>query len=129
MDLPKRFARRGIVLFLQLAAAVVSLLIGVATITKESAPLVQKVQESHRQAELRRQQEESQRRAAQIASMNINWQYRGNDGTWRYYSDQAGRFWARVNIQGVYEYCENHQMAANTATIRSITHPLKGVGL
>jgi hypothetical protein len=120
MDLPKRFARRGIVFYLQIAAAVVSLLLGLAQMTKESAPLVQKVQENQRQAEIRRQQEQAQMRAQQIASMGINWQYRGNDGTWRYYSDHTGRFWSRVNIQGVYEYCEDSRVhvAANPTMIR-----------
>lgn len=122
MDLPKRFARRGILLFLQIAAAVVSLIIGIATITKESAPLVEKVQEGQRQAAIRNQQEEAQRRAAQIAVMGINWQYRGHDGTWRYYSDSTGRFWCRVNIEGVQQYCENPpphtQIAGVQTTVR-----------
>lgn len=107
-------------LYLQIAAAVVSLLLGLANITKESAPYIQKVQENQRQAEIKRQQEQSQMKAQQIASMGINWQYRGNDGTWRYYSDPTGRFWSRVNIQGVYEYCENTQarIAVNPTMIR-----------
>ncbi len=115
MDLPKRFARRGIVFYLQIAAAVVSLIIGLATITKESAPLVEKMQESQKQAALVRQQETAQRRAAQIAQMGIQWQYRGHDGTWRYYSDNSGRFWCRVNIQGVQEYCESPQVQIASA--------------
>jgi len=110
MDLPKRFARRGALLVLQIAAAVVSLIIGLATIGKESAPLVERMQENQRQALLKRQQEEAQLRAAQISQMGIQWQYRGNDGTWRYYSDPSGRFWCRTNIQGVYEYCESPQV-------------------
>ncbi len=106
--------------YLQIAAAVVSLLLGLAQMTKESAPLVQKVQENQRQAEIRRQQEQAQMKAQQIASMGINWQYRGNDGTWRYYSDPTGRFWSRVNIQGVYEYSENPQarIAVNPTLVR-----------
>lgn len=108
--------------FLQIAAAVVSLIIGLATITKESAPLVEKVQERQRQAAHQAQAEAAQRRAHEIAQMGINWQYRWNDGTWRYYSDQSGRFWFRTNIQGVQEYCENHQarvqMASNPRLVR-----------
>jgi hypothetical protein len=120
MDLPKRFARRGIVFYLQIAAAVVSLLLGLAQMTKESQPIVQKMQERHQQAEIQRQQAEAQRRAQMIANMGINWQYRGNDGTWRYYSDPTGRYWSRVNIQGVYEYTENNQiqMASNPSLVR-----------
>lgn len=111
MDLPKKFARRGIVLFLQIAAAVVSLLLGLAEISKESAPLVKQAQENYQQAE-------AVRKASQIAQMNIPWQYQGNDGTWRYYSDPNQRYWCRVNIQGVYEYCEYPQLASVPQTIR-----------
>jgi hypothetical protein len=120
MDLPKRFARRGIVFYFQIVAAVVSILLGLAQITKESQPIVQKMQERRQQAEIHRKQEDAQQKAQTIALMNIQWQYRSNDGTWRYYSDSSGRYWARVNIQGVYEYCENPhaQMAANPVVIR-----------
>lgn len=120
MDLPKRFARRGIVFYLQIAAAVVSIVIGLATITKESAPLVERMQESQKQAMLRQQQETAQKRAAQIASMNIQWQYWSHDGTWRYYKDPTGRFWCRVNIQGVYEYCEYPQVQTHIASNPSV---------
>lgn len=109
MELPRRFARRGIVLYLQIAAAVLSLLLGLAQISKESAPIVKKIQDNQQQAVLQRQQEEVRKRALEISQMQISWQYRGNDGVWRYYSDTTGRYWARVNIQGVYEYTENPQ--------------------
>ena len=101
--------------YLQLSAAVVSLLIGLFNLTKESAPLVKKVQENHQQALMRKQQEDAVARASEISQMGIQWQYRGNDGIWRYYSDGSGRYWCRVNIQGVQEYCENpnYQIAAS----------------
>jgi hypothetical protein len=120
MDLPKRFARRGILFALQIAAAVISILIGLATITKESAPLMEKVQESQRQAAIAKQQEMACTRAAQISQMNIQWQFRGHDGTWRYYSDGTGRYWFRTNIQGVCEYSENPQvqLAVLPSTVR-----------
>jgi hypothetical protein len=89
MDLPKRFARRGIVIYFQIAAAVVSILLGLAQITKESQPIVQKIQENREQVALQKQQEQAQKRADEIAQMQISWQYRGNDGTWRYYSDSS----------------------------------------
>lgn len=106
--------------YLQFAAAVVSLLIGLATITKESAPIIQKVQENQRKSEIRRHQEVCQKRATEISQMGLNWQFRGHDGTWRYYSDPTGRYWSRVNIQGVYEYSENNQiqMASNPSLVR-----------
>lgn len=115
-----KFARRGIVLYLQITTAVISLLLGLAQMTKESQPFVEKIQKNHQQTLQQRQQELAQKRAGEIAQMQITWQYRGNDGTWRYYSDNGGRYWARVNIQGVYEYCENpqYQMATNTKVIR-----------
>ena len=120
MDLPKKFARRGIVFYLQVAAAVVSILLGLAQMTKESQPLVQKIHENQQQALLKKHQEDAIKKASQIASMQIQWQYRGNDGTWRYYSDQTGRFWCRVNIQGVYEYCESpaYQIAETHRVVR-----------
>ncbi len=107
-------------LYLQIAAAVVSLLLGIAQMTKESQPLVKKMQEQRQQAEAQRQAYEAQRKAQEIASMGINWQYRGNDGAWRYYSDGSGRYWCRVNIQGIQEYSENRQiqMASNPSVIR-----------
>lgn len=119
MTLPK-FARRGILLYLQIAAAVVSLLLGLAQITKESSPIVKKIQENQHQSAVHKQQEYARQKAVEISKMQISWQYRGNDGVWRYYSDPSGRFWSRVNINGVYEYCENIniQMASNQTTIR-----------
>lgn len=119
MDLPK-FARRGIVLYLQIAAAVVSLFLGLAQMTKESAPIVKQIRENQHQQEVQRQQELAQKKAQKIASMNIEWQFRGHDNVWRYYSDSTGRYWARVNIQGIFEYCENnpHQIASNPTVVR-----------
>ena len=97
--------------YLQVAAAVVSLLLGLAQMTKESTPFIQKIKENQQQKELVKKQQDAVARASQIASMNIQWQYRGNDGTWRYYSDGTNSYWCRVNIQGVYEYAENPQLA------------------
>ena len=120
MDLPKRFAKGGIVLYLQIAAAVISLFLGLAQMTKESQPIVQKFQERRERAEQLRHQSEAVMKANMISQMNIQWQYRNNDGTWRYYSDGTGRYWVRVNIQGVYEYSENPQfvMAYNGSVVR-----------
>lgn len=107
MDLPKKFARRGIVLYLQVVAAVVSILLGLAQMTKEGQPLVSKIQENHHQAVLRRQQEDARKKAEEISRMGIPWQYRGNDGVWRYYSDPTSRYWFRTNIEGIQEYSES----------------------
>lgn len=104
--------------YLQLTAAVVSLILGFFNLTKESAPLLRRAQESHHQALQARAQERAAVRAAEIAGMGLQWQYRGNDGLWRYYSDPSGRYWARVNIQGVYEYSESPHLAANPVVTR-----------
>lgn len=88
---------------LQLAIGIVSLVVGLATLTKESAPYIQKMAEQRRQNEI-------VRKASEQARMNIQYFYRGNDGTYRYYSDSTGQYWTRVNIQGVYEYAQNPQV-------------------
>lgn len=98
-------------LFLQIATAVISLLLGLAEITKESVPYVKQAQENYHQTE-------AIRKATLISQMNISWQYRGNDGTWRYYSDSHQRYWCRVNIQGTQEYCEYPQLAGVPSTVR-----------
>lgn len=111
-DIMENFSRRkGIVFYLQVAAAVVSLILGVFNLTKESSPVVQRIQENHRHNLLIKQQQEAMKKATQISQMNIQWQYRNNDGTWRYYSDPTNQYWCRVNIQGIYEYSENPQYA------------------
>lgn len=101
--------RKTIVFYLQIAAAVVSLMIGMFNLSKESKPIVERIQENHRQNLIVKQQQEIIKKATQISQMNIQWQYRNNDGTWRYYSDPTGQYWCRVNIQGIYEYSENPQ--------------------
>jgi hypothetical protein len=87
---------------LQIVIGVVGLIVGLTTLTKESAPYVQKFIE-------RQHQEEIVKRATVQSQMNIQYIYRGNDGTYRYYSDANGVFWMRVNIQGVVEYAQNPQ--------------------
>lgn len=85
---------------LQIAVGVISLIVGLATLSKESAPYMQKMVEQRRQNEI-------MRKADQQAKMNIQYIYRGNDGTYRYYSDSTGYYWTRVNIEGVIEYAQN----------------------
>ena len=86
--------------YLQLAIGIISLLVGLTQVTKEGAPLLQKAVAHH-------QQVSAQQRATQQAQMNIQYQYRGNDGTWRYYSDPTGTYWTRVNLAGLTEYAQN----------------------
>jgi hypothetical protein len=73
--------------YLQLAMGIVSLLIGITQMTKESMPLVKTI-------------------VAQSQSPNPNFQYRYSDTNYRYYSDPTGRYWSRVNVQGYIEYAE-----------------------
>lgn len=88
--------------YLQIAAAIVSLLIGIVQVTKESVPLVQQVT-----------QQRAQIKAMEIASMNINWQYRGSDNDWRYYSDVNNVYWCRINAQGIVQYSERPKVAVS----------------
>lgn len=97
--------------YIQIAAAVVSILLGLTQITKEGVPFVCKIQENQRQMNVRR-------KADIIASMNIAWQFQGCDGTWRYYSDPSQTYWCRVNVQGIHEYSERPQMAHNPIVMR-----------
>ena len=98
--------KKGVKMFyLQLAIGIVSLLVGLTQITKEGTPYVQKVIEKQHQVA-------AQERATRQSQMSLQYQYRGNDGTWRYYSDPTNVYWARVNLQGTIEY------AQNPATIR-----------
>ena len=101
-------------LYFQIAAAVVSILLGLAQITKETSPMVQKAIEHKQQVDAQKQAErqiaEARRMADEQARMNLQYIYRGNDGTWRYYSDPTNTFWCRVNLDGVQEYARNPQI-------------------
>ncbi len=92
--------KKGIMFALQILISVVSLLVGLTQITKESAPYVQKVIEKQHQVA-------AQERATRQSQMGLQYQYRGNDGMWRYYSDPTNVYWARVNLQGTIEYAQN----------------------
>jgi hypothetical protein len=92
--------KRGFMFALQILISVVSLLVGLSQITKESAPYIEKVKEHQKQAQILKQADEQ-------ARMNLQYVYRGNDGVYRYYSDPSNVYWSRVNIQGVIEYARN----------------------
>jgi hypothetical protein len=98
-------------LYFQIAAAIVSILLGLTQITKESAPIVSGVIEKRHEEYVQKQNVE---RATRIASMNISWAYRGHDGTWRYYADPTNTYWCRVNIEGIQEYSQNPATIPNT---------------
>jgi hypothetical protein len=123
MDLPKRFARSGIVLYFQIAAAVVSILLGLAQITKETSPMVHQAIEQRKLSEAQKAEEMRQAEVVRLATeqsqMRLDYQYRGNDGVWRYYSDPTNNYWVRVNIDGVQEYSRNPRlMIAQNPTSR-----------
>lgn len=90
--------KKGVVMgVLQMAMAIVSLLVGLSTLGRESAPLISKVME--------------QRSVADVQSkMNIEYIYRSEDGMYRYYSDATNYYWMRVSIHGVVEYAQNPQL-------------------
>ena len=77
-------------LYVQIAVLVINFILGIA----RERPMIQN------QAMLK---------ADEISRMEIQWQHRGNDQHWVYYSDQIGRYWCRVNRQGIREYSENPQ--------------------
>lgn len=79
-------------LYVQIAVLVINFILGIA----RERP----IQPAMTQAMLK---------ADEISRMEIQWQYRGNDQDWVYYSDQIGRYWCRVNRQGIREYSENPQ--------------------
>jgi len=98
-------------IYFQIAAAIVSILLGLTQITKESAPIVSSVIEHQHEEYLQKQ---IQQRADTIANMNVSWAYRGNDGSWRYYADPTNTYWCRVNIEGTQEYSQNPATIPNT---------------
>lgn len=98
-------------LYFQIAAAIVSILLGLTQITKESAPIVSSVLEHRYEENLQKQIQE---RATRIANMNISWAYRGHDSSWRYYADPTNTYWCRVNIEGIQEYSQNPSTIPNT---------------
>jgi hypothetical protein len=98
-------------IYFQIAAAIISILVGLTQITKESAPIVSSVIEKHHEEYIQKQNVE---RATRIANMNISWAYRGHDGNWRYYTDPTGTYWCRVNIEGIKEYSQNPSTIPNT---------------
>jgi hypothetical protein len=98
-------------LYFQIAAAIVSILLGLTQLTKESAPIVSSVIEKRNEENLQKQ---IQDRATRIANMNISWAYRGHDGSWRYYADPTNTYWCRVNIEGITEYSQNPATIPNT---------------
>ena len=107
-------------MYFQIAAALVSILLGLAQITKETSPMVhqameqKKISEAYKAEEMR--QAEVVRLATEQSQMKLDYQCRGNDGTWRYYSDPTNNYWVRVNIDGVQEYSRNPQLTIATQT-------------
>jgi alpha-beta hydrolase superfamily lysophospholipase len=86
-------------MYLQVASAVIGLLFGLVQISKESIPLLKKAQDHISQ--------DAVQKANIIHNMKIEWIHRGRDNNWNYYSDPTGRFWARVDLNGICEYSEN----------------------
>lgn len=91
--------KKGVVMgVLQMAMAIVSLLVGLSTLGRESAPLISKVMDRNQVS------------ADVQSKMNIEYIYRSEDGMYRYYSDATNYYWMRVSIHGVVEYAQNPQL-------------------
>jgi len=43
-------------------------------------------------------------------SQQIQYQYRGQDQFFQYYSDETGRYWSRIDRNGVVQYAQNPNM-------------------
>jgi len=80
---------------LQIAVAVIGLLIGLVNLGKETYPVARGMM-----------YKDPQSKALLISQMNISWQSRYKDSNWHYYSDVSGLYWCRVSPSGVIEYCE-----------------------
>jgi hypothetical protein len=101
--------RKGFMLYLQIAAAVVSLMLGMFNLSKESMPLVHMAQENYKQMQSYKQQQEAIQKANEISQINVKWIPKNHDGMFQYYSDPSERYWKRINNQGIIEYSENPQ--------------------
>lgn len=107
-------------LYFQIAAALVSILLGLAQITKETSPMVHQAIEQRKISEAQKTEEMRQAEVVRLATeqcqMRLDYQYRGNDGVWRYYSDPTNNYWVRVNIDGIQEYSRNPQLMIASQT-------------
>jgi hypothetical protein len=97
-------SRRSNVVYIQITAAVVSLLLGIFNLGKESRPFVQGM---------------VQRVRERTDKKEFEWVYKGQDSHFRYWSDPTGRYWCRMDPAGMVQYAEHPQYVANNpSTIR-----------
>lgn len=83
--------------YLQLAFGILSLLLSIAGSINKYQSLV------------------NSKQLNQIQSVSpvvpqIQYQYRGQDEYYQYYSDSTGRYWSRVDRNGVVQYAQNPNM-------------------
>jgi hypothetical protein len=76
----------------QIVATIISVLLGASQVAREVSPLIQKPP----------------------------YVYRGHDEHYRYWSDPAGRYWCRMDRNGLFQYAENpaHGLAAQPGLTR-----------
>jgi len=79
----------------QLVAAIIGILLGASQVAKEVGPLTP-------------------------AKAQPQWVYRGEDDQYRYWSDQSGRHWCRMDREGLVQYAEapQQQVASNPTVVR-----------
>jgi hypothetical protein len=79
----------------QIVAAIISILLGASQVAKEVSPLIPSKSEPQ-------------------------YVYRGQDADYRYWSDPSGRYWCRVDQNGLVQYAENpdHRLAGQPGLTR-----------
>jgi len=97
-------SRRNNVIYIQITAAVVSLLLGIFNLSKESQPFLQGMVHEFKE---------------RIKKKEFEWVYKGQDSHFRYWSDPTGRYWCRMDAAGMVQYAEHPQyILHNPNTIR-----------
>jgi hypothetical protein len=79
----------------QIVAAIISILLGASQVAREVSPMIPSKSEPQ-------------------------YVYRGEDAQYRYWSDPSGRYWCRMDRDGMVQYAENpqHQIASNPTVVR-----------
>jgi hypothetical protein len=77
--------------YVQLAFGIVSLLLTLSGAATQALPMLKTL-------------------VNKSSNQQIQYQYRGQDQFFQYYSDETGRYWSRVDRNGVVQYAQNPNM-------------------
>jgi len=77
--------------YVQLAFGIVSLLLTLSGAATQALPMLKTL-------------------ANKSSNQQIQYQYRGQDQFFQYYSDETGRYWSRIDRNGVVQYAQNPNM-------------------